>query len=81
MEIFLYVLYLALCRYFGGIVPSKILTILLLKNYKDDSPFGMKKGGRTAELYALKARRDTSATPQDFPCSLSMLYSIFKGFL
>lgn len=39
----LYVLFLALCRHSGGIVASKILMILLLKNCKDDSPFGMKK--------------------------------------
>lgn len=41
----LYVLYLALCRHSGWIAVSKILIILLLKNYKDDSPFNMKKGG------------------------------------
>lgn len=63
---FLCALYLALCRHSGGIVASKILTILLLKNCKDDSSFGMKKKVDEQQNFMHRKPEETPLLPTGF---------------
>lgn len=59
----------------------QILIILLLKNYKHNSCFSMKKEGRTADLSALRARRElcypTGFSMQPFHASSVPFFKVF----